>query len=343
MNAARGGGKSALKSQNKQVAAASSLKSAQPRTNSVVEHVDRLRSRTETASGVVASVFGSLFNQLLSGSEVQNSLLALPAQTKIPLYQELRERANLMVRLEKAFRVFDTDNSGMLSIKEIKAAIQAMGLKAKTKEAKEFMRSLDQDSDGEVALTEFLAASMPPEMSLALEDAIDNMEYEAKLKKAEQRRFARMFLPSENGQVMTADRAALAIQGKFRKRQARKRAELKKELAESENAREMHDAANTLQNQIRVRRSREQMRERQERRVAVMRQVALGDPHFQSLISNLVSDSVSNIVEEVLHGEFDLGPPPPKFTFASQGVLSGGRGTQGGRGGDDDEPGGGGD
>jgi hypothetical protein len=291
------------------------------RTKSVVEHVNKVRSHTEMASGVVSSFFGSLFNELISRSEVQNSLLVLPQQTKIPLYRDLSERANLMVRLEKAFRVFDTDNSGMLSIKEIKSAIQAMGLKAKTKEAKAFMRSLDQDSDGEVDLKEFLAASMPPEMSLALEDAIENMEYEARLATAEKRRFARMFMPTPGG-AMTADRAALAIQVKYRQRQARRQMELKQQLANSADAREMHAAANKLQSQIRARRSREEMRERQERRVAVMRQVALGDPHFQGLIADLMKDTVSNIVEEVLHGEFDLGPPPPKFTFANQGVLS---------------------
>lgn len=55
-----------------------------------------------------------------------------------------------------------------------------MGLKARTSETKAFLRSLDASGDGEVDLKEFLEASMPPEVTLALEDAIDAMEHEVR-------------------------------------------------------------------------------------------------------------------------------------------------------------------
>jgi hypothetical protein len=290
-------------------------KAAPAKAAGVVAHVQHLRSPSELASDVIAGFFGGLLNEILGGSEVRGALLALPPQPKIPAYFELRERASLMAKLEKAFRIFDLDNSGKLSMKEIRGAIVTIGLKAKTSEVKAFMRSLDQDSDGEVDLKEFLAASMPPEVSIALEEAIDEMEYKAQIRLAEERRFARLWLPSEGGE-MTADRAALRIQGNFRSLKARRRLALKKELEASADARELHAAANRLQGTMRGKRAREAAKERAARRQAVMRQVALADPAFQGLISDLVDGTVKNLLTEALFGEFDLGAPPKQYTLA---------------------------
>jgi hypothetical protein len=291
--------------------------------HAVVAHAHHAQSRSETAAAVLSGFFGALFADALEASAVRKSVLALPQQPPIPLYRDLKERADLLTRLEKAFRVFDTDRSGKLSTKEIKHAIQTMGLKAKTVEAKAFMRSLDNDQDGEVDLKEFLAASMPPEVSLALEDAIDAMEHREKLQRKEDRRLARMFAPAGQGRGMTADRAAMQIQGKFRQRRAVKKAALKKLLALNPVAREQNNAANLLQGQIRGRKARADARARAAVRAQVMRQLALGDPDFQGLIGSLLEDCVGNLVAEALHGEFDLGPPPKQYALATAHYLHG--------------------
>ena len=289
--------------------------------SAVVQHAHHLRSRSETATAVLSGFFGAIFADALESSEVRAAVLALPQQPKIPLYRDLKAKADLMLRLENAFKVFDTDNSGKLSTKEIKGACHTMGLKAKTKEAKAFMRALDEDQDGEVDLKEFLSASMPPEVSLALEEAIENMEHQAKLKRKEERRIARMFAVVQDSS-MTADKAAMQIQGKFRKRQAAKRMALKKLLALNPEARAQNNAANLLQGQVRGRKARADAREKAELKTQVMRQLALGDPDFQGLIGNLMEDCVGNLVAEALHGEFDLGPPPKQYALATENYLN---------------------
>jgi len=290
-------------------------------SGAVVQHAHHLRSRSETATAVLSGFFGAIFADALESSEVRAAVLALPQQPKIPLYRDLKAKADLMLRLENAFRVFDTDNSGKLSTKEIKHACRTMGLKAKTKEAKAFMRALDEDQDGEVNLKEFLSASMPPEVSLALEEAIENMEHQARLKRKEERRIARMFAVVQDSS-MTADKAAMQIQGKFRKRQAAKKMALKKLLALNPEARAQNNAANLLQGQVRGRKARADAREKAELKTQVMRQLALGDADFQGLIGNLVEDCVGNLVAEALHGEFDLGPPPKQYALATEHYLN---------------------
>jgi len=287
-----------------------------------VTHPHHHRSHSEVATSVVDTFFGDLFSDLLSRNEIQQSMVALPKQTKIPYFHDLREHANMMQRLEKAFRAFDLDGSGKLSIKEIKSAILTMGLKAKTSEAKNFMRGLDHDNDGEVDLKEFLAASMPPEVSLALDDAIDGIEHIAKLAKAEERRLARIWMAGNKGSGMKADMAALAIQGNFRARKARQKMELRRQLSHDPDLQEQHKAAEKMQGQIRARKARNEARERHERRLHVMRQVVLGDPDFQGLTTDLVEDSITNLMNEVLHQEFDFGVPPKQYAFANSTSVS---------------------
>jgi hypothetical protein len=295
-----------------------------PNKKKVVPHTHHHRSHSEVATSVIESFFGDVFSDLLGRSEIQQSLMALPKQTKIPYFHDLREHANLMLRLAKAFRAFDLDGSGKLGIKEIKNAIVTMGLKAKTSEAKAFMRALDHDNDGEVDLKEFLAASMPPGVSLALDDAIDAIEHAAKEAKAEERRLARMWMAGQSGQgsAMRADIAALTIQANFRARKARKAAELRRELATNPDLQEQHEAASRLQGQLRGMKARIAAKERHARRLTVMRQVVLGDPDFQGLLTELVEDSISNLMNEVLHKEFDLGVPPKQYAFAASSSLA---------------------
>lgn len=88
-----------------------------------VAHVKHESRRSEVATAVVGEAMGGLLSELLSGSEVRRAFLALPRQPKLPLFFELREKANRMARLELAFRSFDLDNSGTLSAAELKQAM----------------------------------------------------------------------------------------------------------------------------------------------------------------------------------------------------------------------------
>ena len=65
------------------------------------------------------------------------------------------------------FRALDTDNSGAVSISELRAAFVRFGVPANAYELKELLTALDQDGDGEVELVEFMDAVHQARMSRA--------------------------------------------------------------------------------------------------------------------------------------------------------------------------------
>lgn len=52
-------------------------------------------------------------------------------------------------------------------------------------------------------------------------------------------------------------------------------------------------------------------------KAAQARQAALAEPKFQSMLSDLLENTMANLLQEVLHGEFDLTQPPKQYTFAA--------------------------
>jgi hypothetical protein len=286
------------------------------------EEEEAAGDRNYTASEAVdmaaaEAALGKLFRDLLGEWEVRDAFQDLPVQPKIPYYLEMTERASLLERLTMAFRVFDVDGSGALTGKELKVAVQKLGLKARTSEVKEFMRNLDSNADGEVDLGEFLRSSMPAEVSLALEDALEAVEHEENMKVAEERRQQRLLQDAVGaaGGEMTADKAAISIQGRLRTRNATRKVALKKELAESAEAREEHAAASRLQSLHRAKLAKQLAKERAARKKALMRQVALSDPGFQGMVSDMMESAVTNLLGEVLHGEFNLHYAPKQYTY----------------------------
>lgn len=279
--------------------------------------VIKLPSNLAMAEAAIGHTLRRLFRDLLNESEVRKVFAELPIQPKIPLYHEMAERASLPERLTAAFALFDLDHSGTLTGKELKAAVQKLGLKARTSEVKEFMRSLDSNADGAVDLGEFLCSSMPPEVSLALEDALETMEHEKNRKVAEERRQNRLLADAVGvaRPEMTPDKAALSIQGRLRTRNATRKVALKKELAESAEAREEHAAAARLQGLHRAKLAKQLAKERAERKEAVTRQMVLSDPDFQGMISDMMESTMRNLLSEVLHGEFNLHFPPKQYTY----------------------------
>merc|ERR1719385_406305 len=68
--------------------------------------------------------------------------------------QQLNE--NQKRELKEAFELFDTDNSGAIDMKELRAAMKALGYDAQKEELKKIRFELDKDIGDEVNYEEFL-------------------------------------------------------------------------------------------------------------------------------------------------------------------------------------------
>ncbi len=53
---------------------------------------------------------------------------------------------NIFVELRQAFDLFDTDNSGGISVNELKQALCAMGVNVTEQEARQMFSAIDADS-----------------------------------------------------------------------------------------------------------------------------------------------------------------------------------------------------
>merc|ERR1711998_476101 len=56
----------------------------------------------------------------------------------------------------EAFSLFDADASVMIDIRELKAAMRALGFEVKNEELKEMVADIDNDGNGTIEFTEFL-------------------------------------------------------------------------------------------------------------------------------------------------------------------------------------------
>merc|ERR1712132_9540 len=58
--------------------------------------------------------------------------------------------------IRKAFSLFDSDASGMIDIRELKAAMRALGFEIKNEELKKMVTDVDNDGNGTIEFGEFL-------------------------------------------------------------------------------------------------------------------------------------------------------------------------------------------
>merc|ERR1711959_165343 len=56
----------------------------------------------------------------------------------------------------EAFSLFDADASGMIDIRELKAAMRALGIEVKNEELKKMVTDIDNDGNGTIEFGEFL-------------------------------------------------------------------------------------------------------------------------------------------------------------------------------------------
>merc|ERR1712205_216021 len=61
-----------------------------------------------------------------------------------------------MDEIREAFSLFDSDASGMIDIRELKAAMRALGFEVKNEELKKMVSDVDNDGNGTIEFTEFL-------------------------------------------------------------------------------------------------------------------------------------------------------------------------------------------
>merc|ERR1712103_14105 len=59
--------------------------------------------------------------------------------------------------IREAFSLFDSDASGMIDIRELKAAMRALGFEVKNEELKKMVSDIDNDGNGTIEFTEFLS------------------------------------------------------------------------------------------------------------------------------------------------------------------------------------------
>merc|ERR1712070_728141 len=59
--------------------------------------------------------------------------------------------------IREAFGLFDNDASGAIDVRELKAAMRALGFEIKNEELKKMVTDVDNDGNGTIEFAEFLA------------------------------------------------------------------------------------------------------------------------------------------------------------------------------------------
>merc|ERR1711907_797029 len=62
-----------------------------------------------------------------------------------------------MDEIREAFGLFDSDASGQIDIRELKAAMRALGFEVKNEELKKMVTDVDNDGNGTIEFAEFLS------------------------------------------------------------------------------------------------------------------------------------------------------------------------------------------
>ena len=93
----------------------------------------------------------------------QPNLTAAPSQTQTTMPKrptKTYERPGLseeeIEEIREAFNLFDTDGSGTIDPKELKAAMQSLGFEAKNQTIYQMIGDIDKDNDGSIDFEEFL-------------------------------------------------------------------------------------------------------------------------------------------------------------------------------------------
>ena len=84
----------------------------------------------------------------------------ISATTSSSTKQQQQRRPGLtddeVEELRQAFDLFDTDGSGTIDPKELRAAMQSLGFETKNQTIYQMIQDIDKDGDGDVDFDEFL-------------------------------------------------------------------------------------------------------------------------------------------------------------------------------------------
>ena len=67
----------------------------------------------------------------------------------------------LLAEIKEAFSIFDTEHSGSIDARELKAAMRALGFEVKKQEIKKIMQDLDKSVNEKINYNEFLSIMTP--------------------------------------------------------------------------------------------------------------------------------------------------------------------------------------
>ena len=74
-----------------------------------------------------------------------------------------------------------------------------------------------------------------------------------------------------------------------------------------------------LQNASRMRRARKQFAQQKELMLKKEREKVLGDPAKAQVVHTILENTLYNLMQEVLHSEYDLASAPKQYAFISEG------------------------
>merc|ERR1712005_31035 len=80
-----------------------------------------------------------------------NIIMGRPGKKKTGLSEEQVEE------IREAFSLFDSDASGAIDVRELKAAMRALGFEVKNEELKKMVTDVDNDGNGTIEFSEFLS------------------------------------------------------------------------------------------------------------------------------------------------------------------------------------------
>ena len=67
-----------------------------------------------------------------------------------------KEEKTNFLNLQEAFNVFDKDNDGSITIKELRTAMRSLGYNPSAEELQDLIREYDKDDSGTIELNEFM-------------------------------------------------------------------------------------------------------------------------------------------------------------------------------------------